>query len=486
VRVLVFGASGYIGSHLVARLRAEGHAVRASSRRREVLEGRGWSGVEVVQADALEPETLGSALAGVEVAYYLVHSMASGRDFAERDRRGAAHFRDAAAAAGVRRIVYLGGLQAGGGDGHEASEHLASRRETGEVLRAGPVPVTELRAGIVVGPGSAAFEVLRDLVYHLRVMVTPRWVRSRMQPIALDDLLEYLVRVPAREGTEGGVYDVGGPEVLSYAEMLRGFAEVSGRSLRIIPVPVLTPRLSSYWLDLVTAVPVSVARPLIDGLAHDLIADDRGIRRLIPLRLRTYREAVTAALDAERREGVPVRWTEGAFRFRGSRHDVSYYSKSARAIADAGVSAGVAWREVRSVGGARGWYWQTWLWRLRGVVDRAVGGVGMRRGRRSQESVQVGDAIDFWRVVALEPGRRMTLLAEMRLPGAAVLELAVEPVGAERSRVEVAAHFHPAGLAGLLYWYALAPVHVAIFRGLARAIARRAEQRAVSEPARTR
>ncbi|MDA0256900.1 MAG: NAD(P)H-binding protein, partial [Chloroflexi bacterium] len=273
--MLVLGASGYVGSHLVPRLIEAGHEVRASSRDAEVLTGRGWD-AELVSADALRPETLVAALHGVDVVYYLVHSMAAGGDFAALDRTAAANVRDAAARGGVRRIVYLGGLQPPEG----SSEPLHSRRETGDTLRAGPVPVTELRAGIVVGPGSAAFEVIRDLVYHLPVMVTPRWVRSRTQPIALDDLLEYLVRLPDVQETAGRTLDVGGPETLSYEEMLRGFAEVVGRRLRIVRVSVLSPRLSSYWLDFVTAVPASVARPLVDGLRHDLLADDAEIRQL--------------------------------------------------------------------------------------------------------------------------------------------------------------------------------------------------------------
>lgn len=480
---LVFGATGYIGSHLVPRLLADGWTVRVSSRRREVLEGRGWSGVEIVEADALERETLAPALAGVDVAYYLVHSMSGGAGFAERDRLAAQHFREAAAAAGVRRIVYLGGLQADAGDGDEAaSEHLASRRETGDELRAGPVPVTELRAGVIVGPGSIAFEVIRDLVYHLPVMITPRWVRSRMQPIALDDVLTYLVRVAAIEGAAGRIFDVGGPEPLSYEQMLRQAAEVLGRSLRIVPVPVLSPRLSSYWLDLVTTVPARVARPLVDGLRHDLLADDAAIRALIPLSLMTYREAVSAALKLERSEEPPGRWTEGAFIYRRSRHDVSFYSKSARASAVVAAPAEATWAQVIAIGGANGWYWNTWLWRLRALLDRLVGGAGMRRGRRSPDSARVGDAIDFWRVTAVEPGQRLTLLAEMRLPGAAVLEFAVSDEGEGRSRIETVAHFAPAGLMGLLYWYALAPVHAAIFGGMARRIAQRAERAAPTAP----
>src|SRR5512144_1729528 len=283
--VLVLGASGYVGSHLAPVLQARGLNVRAASRRRAALEARGWTGIELVEADALVPASLSPALAGIDVAYYLVHSMAAGRNFAALDREAAANFRDAAAHAGVKRIVYLGGLKPSG----DASAHLASRGETGDILRSGSVPVTEVRAGIIIGPGSAAFEVIRDLVFHLPVMVTPQWVRSRAQPIALADLLEYLARIPQHAETSGAIYDVGGPEILTYEALIRQFSAIVGRDPVIVPVPVLTPQLSSYWLNLVTAVPTNIARALIDGLAHDVLADDAPIRALVPLELKTYR-----------------------------------------------------------------------------------------------------------------------------------------------------------------------------------------------------
>jgi uncharacterized protein YbjT (DUF2867 family) len=463
--VLVLGASGYVGSHLVPRLIERGYRVRASARQRDVLASRGWD-CEIVEVDALRPETLTAALDGVEIAYYLVHSMGAGRGFAERDRQAADHFRAAAEAAGVRRIIYLGGLQPAGA----LSEHLASRRETGERLRAGSVPVTELRAGVIVGPGSAAFEVIRDLVLHLPLMVTPRWVRSRTQPIALDDLIEYLVRLLEVGESTGQTYDVAGSETLSYQQMLQTFARVVGKRIRIVPVPVLTPRLSSYWLDLVTAVPASVARPLIDGLRHDLLAHDEPIHRLIPIPLRDYEQAVRAALEAERADAVTARWAEGSLVLRRDRQDVAFYSKRLTASTEAAAPAARLWERVASIGGDRGWYYQNWLWRLRGLLDRLIGGVGMRRGRRHPQDVRVGDAIDFWRVVGVDPGRRLLLVAEMKLPGSASLELEVEPLAEGRSALATTARFHPAGAAGLLYWYVLWPLHGWLFRGMTRAI----------------
>ena len=468
--VLVLGASGYVGSHLVPRLVEEGHAVRAAGRRRETLEAREWQEVEVVQADALDAESLDNAFEGVGLAYYLVHSMASGTDFPERDRRAAENTRRAAEAAGVSRIVYLGGLQPRGA----ASAHLASRRETGDVLRGGAVDVTEVRAGIVVGPGSAAFEVIRDLVYHLPVMVTPRWVRSLTQPIALDDLIEYLVRLPETEPPGSHVYDAAGPEVVRYQDLLTRFAKAVGRRLAIVPVSVLSPRLSSYWLDLVTAVPSSVARPLIDGLRHDLVVDpETDLQARIPIELHTYEEAVRAALKAERTAQLPARWTEGSFAMRDHRAVISFYSRGERVERTCGASPEAVWGVVSAIGGSNGWYYGNWLWNLRGLLDRLVGGVGRRRGRRHPTEIRTGDALDFWRVVGVEPGRRLTLLAEMKLPGIAILEFEVTPEGAG-SRIVTAAHFHPAGAAGLLYWYALWPIHKRIFAGLTDAIVARA------------
>ena len=452
----------------MGRLVGEGHWVRAGARRVEMLEARGWDGVECVRVDALDAELLRAALDGVEVAFYLVHSMASGAAFAEMDRRAASNFRDAAGAAGVQRIIYLGGLQ----PAQAASAHLASRLETGEVLRSGPTPVTELRAGIVVGAGSAAFEVIRDLVYHLPLMLTPRWVRSRSQPIALDDLLDYLLGL-LRLAEDGAphIWDAVGPETLTYGNLLRQFGEVVGRRVRIVPLPVLSPRLSSYWLDLVTAVPASVARPLIDGLKHDLVSERSDeLGELIPLRRRTYAEAGREALAAEESAGVTARWTEGGFRYRRERHDVSWYDKSVQVTAASGRSAEDVWADISAIGGERGWYVANWLWQIRGAIDRLLGGVGMRRGRRHPTELRVGDALDFWRVAAVESGRSLTLVAEMKLPGSAVLELSVldDPAGAA---ARLQARFHPAGVWGLLYWYALWPIHQVMFRRLAQMLA---------------
>ncbi len=475
---LVFGASGYIGTYLVPRLLAGGLPVRVASRQPRVLEARGWTGVEIVAADALDSDSLPSTLAGVGIAYYLVHSMGAGKDFRRLDLEAAANFARAAAQAGVKRICYLGGLVPDAAD----SEHIVSRRETGEVLRQGRVPVTEIRAGIIVGPGSAAFEVMRDLVYHLPVMVTPRWVRAKSPPIALDNLLEYLVRAPALTETAGGVYDAAGPDELTYAAMMRILAETAGRRPPlIIPVPVLTPRLSSYWLRFVTAVPTNVARALIEGLKHDFTARPERLRALVPQQLLGFRESVEAAFAAERNAQVQARWTEGAFSMRKGRIDYAYYAKRAGGSAVSRAPAAAVWAVVSAIGGDNRYYYLNSLWALRETIDWAVGGAGLNRGRRHPSELRVGDRIDSWEVIGVEPERRLTLSFGMRAPGAGVLEFEIEPLpsqaGGPRTRVTATAYWHPAGVWGLLYWLSMEPAHQVIFRGLTREIARRAETR---------
>jgi uncharacterized protein YbjT (DUF2867 family) len=468
---LVFGASGYIGSNLVPELLRRGHRVRASARNLEVLEGRGWDGAEIVQADALDSATLPAALVGADVAYYLVHSMAAGRDFGAIDRQAAENFARAAATAGVSRIVYLGGLI----PPNPRSEHLKSRAETGEVLRAGSVPVTEVRAGMIIGPGSAAYEVIRDLVNHLPVMVTPSWVRSRSTPIALPDLLAYLIAVAERPEAVGRIYDAGGPEAVTYQQIMRCYGRLAGRQPRILAVPVLTPRLSSYWLRFVTSVPTNVARALVEGLEHDFIADDAPLRTLLPRRLMGLEEAVRAAIDADRSHTVLARWVEGAIACRNFHPEYGFYAKRAGATATGPASAEAVFAVVCTIGGEDGWFYADSLWWVRRALDWLAGGPSFRRSRRHPTELRVGDVVDSWRVIALEPGRRLTLLMEMKAPGAGVLEFVVRSAtDGSGSSVSATAHWHPAGLAGLLYWYSLVPAHLFLFRGLTRSLQRRA------------
>jgi uncharacterized protein YbjT (DUF2867 family) len=467
---LVFGASGYIGTNLVPCLQARGLRVRATARNPAVIEDRGWTGVECVAADALEPDTLAAALAGVDVAFYLVHSMAAGKEFGHLDLQAAANFRDAAAEAGIRRIIYLGGLI----PEDPESQHLQSRLETGECLRAGPIPVTELRAGMIVGPGSAAFEVMRDLVNYLPIMVTPRWVQSLSPPIALSDLLEYMVRLAYIEAAAGKIYDAGGPEVLSYAEIMQKLGAILGKSPVIIGVPVLTPKLSSYWLRLVTAVPVNIARALIDGLRHDVLADDAELRRLVPLPLKNLEASIEEALAVERNQSVAAHWVEGSMLCRNFEPRYAFYAKQASGSCTSTASTETLWRVICSVGNNGDFFALNTLWWLRRAADWLLGGPSFRRKRRHPAELRIGDVADAWRVIALEEKRRLTLLLEMKLPGAGVLEFAILPEG-EFKRVRVTAYFHPAGFWGLLYWYPLAPFHLWIFRAMTREIARRAE-----------
>ncbi|NCA69060.1 MAG: SDR family oxidoreductase [Sphingobacteriia bacterium] len=470
---LVFGASGYIGRHLVPYLTGEGHRVRAAVRNRTSIAALHWPDVEIVEADALAPATLSNALQDVTVAFYLVHSMAAGRNFARIDQEAAGNFADAAARAGVRRIIYLGGLAPDDAE----SEHIVSRRETGEILRRGQVPVTEIRAGIIVGPGSAAFEVMRDLVYHLPVMVTPRWVRAKSPPIALENLLAYLERSPWIDELASLSVDAAGPETLTYTEMMRVIASAAGkRPPLVIPVPVLTPRLSAYWLRFVTSVPTNVARALIEGLRHDFVADDTLLRRLVPQRLLSFQESVLSVLDSERHSTPVTRWIEGAFIVRNERIDYAYYAKRASGSCDTSATPAAVWRVVAAIGGDNRYYYLNSLWSIREWLDWAVGGPGLKRGRRDPQHIQTGERIDHWRVLGAEPERRLSLAFGMRAPGAGVLEFELEPTPRGGTRLTATAFWHPAGIWGLLYWYSLEPMHRIVFKGLTREICRRAER----------
>jgi uncharacterized protein YbjT (DUF2867 family) len=471
--ILVTGATGYIGGRLATRLLARGHRVRAMARDSRRLGTLSAAGAECVTGDALEPESLVPALHGVAVAYYLIHSMGSGPDFAQRDREAAGNFAAACAAAGVNRIIYLGGL---GQPGPTLSKHLASRQEAGDVLRAGPVPVTELRAAIIVGAGSASFEIIRDLARKLPVMVCPRWVRSRCEPIALDQVLDYLIGVLDEPRTVGEVLEIGGGEVLTYEHMLRQCAAALGKRVRILVVPVLTPRLSSYWLNLVTSVPMGIARPLAEGLRNDVVTTDHRIREWIPLPRVTFRQAVDRALAEDRAGPLATRWTgaTGACRVESLRRRGAVLRDER--VLRANASPAALFAAVERLGGGTGWYYADWLWRFRGLLDRLVGGVGMRRGRRDPVAIALGDPIDFWRVEEFVPGHLLRLRAEMKVPGAATLEFEVAPEADGSGAVlSQRAQFEPHGTGGRAYWDALRPLHALVFRGLAAGIVRAAE-----------
>ena len=469
---LVFGASGYIGTNLTSFLAARGRALRASARNIEVLRGRQWNGVELCAADALEPESLDAALKGIDTAYYLVHSMAAGGSFAELDATAARNFAAAAARQNVRRIVYLGGLV----PDSPRSQHLRSREETGDILRFGKVPVTEIRAGMIIGPGSAAWEVIRDLVNHLPIMITPKWVFSKSTPIALDNLLHYLAEVSRFDETAGEIYDVAGPDTLTYEDVMRRYGALVGKRPVILPVPVLTPRLSSYWLRLVTSVPTNVARALIDGLSQDVIARDERLAALIPQDLLNFDSAARQALDADRRHAIQAHWAENAVAARTFQPQHSYYSKRADGRARSTASAEAIYKEICRIGHNGDFFSARILWWLRRAIDWLIGGPSFRRRRRHPEELRVGDVADAWRVIAADPNERLTLLMEMKAPGFGVLEFTIEEKDDERE-IHMCAYWHPAGVWGLLYWYALLPAHLFIFGSSTRAIARRAEER---------
>lgn len=472
--LLVTGATGYIGSRLAGHLLDRGRGLRVMARDPRRLAALAVAGADCVAGDVLQPESLVPALRGVEVAYYLIHSMGTGADYAARDREAAANFAAACAAAGVRRIIYLGGL----GEATSAlSKHLTSRQEVGDVLRAGPVPVTELRAAIIVGAGSASFEIIRDLARKLPVMICPRWVRSRCEPIALSQVLEYLVGVLDEPRTIGQVLEIGGGEVLTYQEMMRECAAALGKRVRIITVPVLTPRLSSYWLNLVTSVPMSIARPLVEGLRNDVITTDQRIRAWIPVAPMTFRQSVERALAEDGAGPLASRWTGAA----GDAMSAPSPERNAilrdERIMRTNASPAAVFTVVEGIGGRTGWYYADWLWRLRGAIDRLLGGVGMRRGRRDPTVVALGDPIDFWRVEEVVPGKRLRLRAEMKVPGAATLEFEVRAAAEGTGAFLIQrAEFCPRGGWGRAYWNALRPIHALVFRGLAAGVVRAAER----------
>ena len=474
MKVLVTGATGYIGGRLVPRLREAGHEVICLVRDPSRTVGPTWEGVEIRTGDALDLLSLEPAFRGVDVAYHLIHSMAEGaHGFEDRDRVAAHNIAAAAKLAGVQRIIYLGGL----GQGHLLSSHLASRQEVGEILRASGVAVTEFRAAIVVGSGSISFEMIRYLVERLPIMLVPRWVHVRVQPIGIRDVLEYLVRCLEEPRSIGRVLEIGGADVLTYAEMMLAYARIRGLRRRMIPVPVLTPLLSSYWVDLVTPIPAAFSHPLIEGLRSEVIVRDPIAREIFDFEPMSYMEAVRLALQRIETDTVETFWTSAAGTGTGRRPGFSLTTTEGMIVEQRRIPVPASPADVFAVfsgiGGRQGWLYADWAWKIRGVLDRLVGGVGLRRGRRSPSLLQVGEALDWWRVETIEAGQLLRLRAEMKVPGRAWLQFESQPRGAETLLVQTA-FFEPRGLAGLAYWYLLYPIHQLIFSGMARAIAVRA------------
>lgn len=468
--ILLTGASGYVGGRLLKLLEQRGHRVRCLVRQPELLRGRTASSTEIVAGDVLDRESVEAALQGVDVAYYLIHSMGSSGSFEEADRRGAQNFGDAAIAAGVKRMVYLGGL---GSDKETLSPHLRSRHEVGRILRESGVPVLEFRASIVIGTGSLSFEMVRSLVEGLPVMITPRWVNVRAQPIAIDDLMDYLIAALALPVSDYRVYEIGGADQVSYADVMRVYARQRNLPLRMLQVPVLTPYLSSLWLGLVTPLYARVGRKLIESIVHPTIVRDAAALSTFAVRPVGVEEAIRRAIESEDNKFAATRWSDAL----SSSGDLPSWGgvQFGSRLADSRTltvkaSPAAVFRSIERIGGNTGWYAWNSLWRLRGFLDLLAGGVGMRRGRANPDSLRVGDTVDFWRVEAIEPDRRLRLAAEMKLPGQAWLEFEVS--GDESSTtIRQTAMFDPVGRFGRAYWFALYPLHQAVFSGMLRGIA---------------
>ncbi|MFD7609443.1 SDR family oxidoreductase [Streptomyces sp. NPDC059828] len=485
---LVTGATGYIGGRLVPELLASGYRVRCMARSPGKLRDQPWAGsVDIVRGDVTDEDAVGAALEGVDIAYYLVHALRTGRGFEDTDRDAARIFAERARTAGVRRIVYLGGLTPADVPAADLSPHLRSRAEVGEIFLGSQVPATVLRAAVIIGSGSASFEMLRYLTERLPIMVTPSWVSTRIQPIAVRDVLRYLVGSAGMPDEINRTFDIGGPDVVTYEEMMRRYAAVAALpQRRILRVPMLTPRLSSQWIGLVTPVPRSLARPLAESLRHEVVCGEHDIARYVPDPPGApigFDEALALALRRVREAQVTTRWSSAALP--GAPSDPlptdpdwaggSLYTDRRALAVDASPQA--LWRVIEGIGGDNGWYSFPLAWAVRGWLDRLVGGDGLRRGRRDAARLRVGDSLDFWRVEEIEPGRLLRLRAEMRLPGLAWLEMYAEPAeGAEtgRSRYRQRALFHPRGLLGHMYWWSVSPFHAVVFGGMARNIARAA------------
>jgi uncharacterized protein YbjT (DUF2867 family) len=478
---LVTGASGYVGGRLVRALLENDYRVRVLVRDKYKVIGQPWaSQVEICEGNADNPKDLEQALAGVHTAYYLLHSINLGKTFDDIEATMARSFAQASEAAGVAQIVYLGGIA----NDKNISKHLASRASTGKELASTSVPVLELRAGIIIGSGSASFEMLRHLTHRLPIMTTPKWVSNRTHPIAIRDVLYYLKNAAALQTPVGKIYDIGGPEILSYADMMQKFAKLSGLPRRwIIKVPVLTPGLSSLWIGLVTPVPTALARPLVGSLISEVVADPaKSINGLIPPPkegLLSVETAITLALSKISDHGVETRWSDASIPtapWQKAQGDPEWAGETIlrdRREVVTEKSAEAIWKQIEGIGGEHGWFGADFLWFLRGLLDRFVGGVGLRRGRRDQDQLRIGESLDFWRVEELERGHRLKLYAEMVLPGKAWLEFSVEEKDG-KTLVTQEATFSPRGLGGQLYWYAVAPFHVFVFPTMLRNLVKRA------------
>jgi uncharacterized protein YbjT (DUF2867 family) len=481
--ILVTGVTGYVGGRLVPRLLESGYQVRVLVRgEAQRLYSRSWySRVDIVSGDVLNPISLSKAMHGVSIAYYLIHSMRDNMRFRQRDIRAAENFAQAAAKANVERIIYLGGL--GDQDG-ELSEHLRSRQETGEALRQAGVPVTEFRAGMIVGSGSLSFEMVRHLTERLPIMICPHWVFVRSHPIAIRDVLRYLLAAIENSVSSGRIVEIGGKDILTYAEMMRSYARIRGLKRLIIPIPVLTPRLSSYWAHWITPIPASIARPLIKGLKYELVVKDKTAEEIFPeIEPIDYDTAVSLALKRIDDGEIETIWSDALASSSGDIQPVLLTQEQGMLLERrqlvVSATAEEVYQSFSSLGGELGWPPFNWLWRIRGAIDRLAGGVGLRRGRRDLEELRVGEALDFWRVEAIKPDRLLRLRAEMKMPGRGWLQFEANPMRENKIELVQTAYFAPKGLLGLLYWYGIYPLHGLIFAKLADYVARAAVKRSL-------
>lgn len=476
--ILVAGATGYVGDRLVPRLLSRGYRVRAMSRSSNKLNDRHWSDhprLETIAADALNEEELIEAADGCQTAFYLIHSLyTAGKEFEDADRRAAENMVAAANKANLKRLIYLGGL---GRPGDDLSPHLASRAEVAGIFQRSEVTTTILRAGIIIGSGSASFEILRYLVERLPVMITPRWVRTKTQPIGIRNVLSYLIGVLESPEAENESYDIGGQDVLTYQELLQLYAERAGLPRRwVIPVPVLSPTLSSGWVHLVTPVPGAVARPLIEGLRNPAVCQESTIQDLIPVKIQSADRAIELALKRINEGQVESHWSDaGSLPAEASQPGDPDWAggtilRDCREII-VDNEPECLWDTIVGVGGKSGWFGIDVLWKIRGWMDRLIGGVGHTRGRRDPQELQIGDALDFWRVLDMDRPHRLTLLAEMKIPGTATLSFELEPLGEDQLVCRQTARFEPSGLLGLVYWYGIFPIHSLVFTGMLKEIA---------------
>ncbi|MBD3287883.1 DUF2867 domain-containing protein [candidate division KSB1 bacterium] len=474
--ILLTGATGYIGGRLLRVLQKHGYSVRCMSRRIDALKHKLDQNTTTVYGDPLKKETLTDVFDGIDVAFYFIHSLGSKQSFVRLDRIAAENFSNAAKAANVKRIIYLGGLA---NPEEELSDHLRSRLEVADYLRQSGIQVIEFRASIIIGSGSLSYEMIRALVERLPVMTTPKWVSMNAQPIAISDVLDYLVQSIEIDSSENMIFEIGGSEIVSYRDLMNEYARQRGLRRLMIPVPVLTPRLSSYWLGLVTPLYARIGKKLIDSIRHSTIIQDTSAREYFNIKPKNVRQSIADALCYEDQEFAETRWSD-ALSSAGIPRKWTGVRVGNRLVdsrtAEVNVPPEKAFQPIEKIGGDTGWYYANWLWQLRGFLDLLVGGVGMRRGRRDPNTLHVGDAVDFWRVEAIEKNRRLRLQAEMKLPARAWLEFEIEPDGSNGSVIRQTAHYDPVGLFGLVYWYSIYPIHGAIFSGLLKGIVRACEK----------